>query len=315
MLTLLVNSTAISEDGWGRFFLTLARPKQVFLNCLTNNPPFSLIMTKFSFALLASLVLAGCGSGGGGGNDQTFSTTLTGPFIPPSQRTPITTDTAIISTLHARTASGSRTVGVDCVGLTCTSDAGITLNLSNRTSSDDYAQRNGRVNGPHIESGVVTQNGISSDNTVYSYWMGDAAFAVVREVVFANGIQTSFYYGQVAGDNTGSKPRGNATYSGRAIAVAVNNDFDGYRTGDVDYGDFYATYNFGNSTIEMDIEFDDWSTNFIPTRVASNGSFSRVTTDGGELKGNFFGANHNEVSGVYDLPSQGVVGAFGGIKD
>lgn len=52
-----------------------------------------------------------------------------------------------------------------------------------------------------------------------------------------------------------------------------------------------------------------------PTRVNPDGSFSRPTTDGGKLEGNFFGSNHKEVAGTYDLPRAGIVGAFGGIRD
>ena len=145
--------------------------------------------------------------------------------------------------------------------------------------------------------------------------MGDSVFGVANENGYVNG---NYFTGQSAslmGDDTGSRPRGNATYTGKAIAIYVNEDYEDYDIGDVEYGDFYATYDFGDSTIEMDLDFDNWDGTFDPTTVNSNGSFSRTTNDGGNLKGNFFGNNHNEVAGTYDLPSESVVGSFGGIKE
>lgn len=285
--------------------------------------------------LASALILSACGSGGGGGEtnqtigsagSQPNSSTLTGPNISPSQQTSVAYDTAISSSGHIQTSQGSDTIGVNCNGLKCRTSTGVSLDSSISLALKRYEklQRNGRVNGPYEESGTLTIDGVTGNVTVYGYWMGDSIFGVTSENGYING---NYYTGQNAslmGDDTGSRPGGNATYTGKTVAIFVNDDFssDGFHTGDVEYGDFYATYNFGENTIEMSLEFGwydsengEWDVELEPTLVKLDGSFSRGTYDGGNLEGSFFGNNHKEVAGTYDLPSESVVGAFGGIKD
>ena len=269
---------------------------------------------RFSLIASAALLLTACGGSGGGsgGTNQTIgsgpnqiSSTLTGPNIPPSQQTSITYDTAISSSGYIQTSQGSDTFGVNCNGLKCRTSSGVSLDQSISLALKQYEklQRNGRVNGPYEESGTTTVNGNTGNVTIYGYWMGDSIFGVASENGYVNG---NYYTGQSAsllGDNTGSRPRGNATYTGKTVAMFVNDDGD-FRTGDVDYGDFVAAYDFRDNTIAMGLEFgwyDDTDVYFNPTTVNSNGSFSRATNDGGNLKGNFFGNNHNEVAGTYDI--------------
>ena len=229
----------------------------------------------------------------------------------------VTYDTVIPSTIHLQTARGSTTLGVNCNGLNCRASNGNNLDLSLSLKLFDKLQRNGRVNGPHEESGTATVNGVTSNITDYSYWMGDSVFGVSNESGFINGLHTKVQSAGVMGNDTGSRPRGNATYTGKAIAIYVSDDdILGYNTGDVEYGDFYATYNYGENFINVDLEFDEWVHDFDSATVNSDGSF-RVNESDEKLNGNFFGSGHREVAGTYEIldVDGSVVGSFGGIKD
>ena len=204
---------------------------------------------KSSLVLLASaLILSACGSGGGGGEtnqtigsagSQPNSSTLTGPNISPSQQTSVAYDTAISSSGHIQTSQGSDTIGVNCNGLKCRTSTGVSLDSSISLALKRYEklQRNGRVNGPYEESGTSTINGVTGNVTVYGYWMGDSIFGVASENGYVNG---NYYTGQNAsllGNDTGSRPTGDATYRGKTVAIFFR-DEGGYTVGDEDMGIF-----------------------------------------------------------------------------
>lgn len=265
-------------------------------------------MTNFRISSLvaASVLLAACGSGGGG------NTSSVEPLVPPSRQTPVSVDTVILSNIDVVSLLLNRVIRVNCSGLVCRDDTGDSVNLSYALPDEQFLERNGRVNGPTTRTG--SEDG--SDFTLYAYWMGDSMFSVAETLGFNSALGNfDSQFAMVAGDNTDSRPLGDATYTGKTVAISTGDGFEGYQRGDVEYGDFYLTYDFGDRTVEVDIEFDDWDASFLPSRVSSNGSFSRATTDGGNLRGAFFGSGHKEVAGTYNLPSYEVVGAFGGIKD
>ncbi len=210
-----------------------------------------------------------------------------------------------------------------CSGLSC----------ANEFSSDEFVfgpsffnladetafNQNGLVNGPTKRT-IPTKRLTSSDikiATTYDYWMGDSMFSVVQEPY--NNLVKSFgpQYSVVLGNNTGSRPSGTASYTGKTVAITTDNT-RGRDLGNVHHGLFNGIYNFRNNTIGLVISFPDIrvNTSFEKVPVSPNGSFS-VSKVGSsrELDGAFFGRNHNEVAGTYFLEDDKLVGSFGGIKN
>ena len=119
-------------------------------------------------------------------------------------------------------------------------------------------------------------------------------------------------YAMALGNNTGSRPTGSASYSGSAVAVSTLRG----KAGELHYGSFTAGYDFGPRTITIDISFGrQGGEYFRGIGVASDGSFKYGAYDSENIRGTFFGSNHNEVAGTFYLPDDKLVGAFGGIKN
>ena len=256
-----------------------------------------------------ALALASCGGGGGGGDTAGYPDVE--PLVPPSRATEVEIDTIIYSDLKLSTSSGSVVAPARCDGVNCVLSDPFTgepmplpIDKSDLTAG---FEKNGRVNGPAKRS---LQDGV----TFYAYWMGDSILGVIDGNVFEPGVgRMQMFFSAVFGNDTGHAPLGNATYTGKAVAISTGYTHD--NPGDVYHGDFSLSYDFSGRSIEMDLDFDDFDYEFNPTTVYDDGTFSRSTTDGGNLRGGFFGANANEVAGTFDLPSDELVGAFGGKKN
>lgn len=259
-----------------------------------------------------ALALASCGGGGGGGNTAGYPDVE--PLVPPSRATEVEIDTIVLSDFKFSTSSRSGVVPTRCDGVNCVLSDPFTgeptpLPIDESDLTEGF-EKNGRVNGPAKRS---LQDGTTSA-TFYAYWMGDSSFAVVDSSSFEPGVgRTQMFFSAVSGNDTGHAPLGNATYTGKAVAISTGDTHD--NPGDVYHGDFSLSYDFSGRSIEMDLDFDDFDYEFNPTTVYDDGTFSRSTTDGGNLRGEFFGANANEVAGTFDLPSDELVGAFGGKKN
>ena len=226
---------------------------------------------------------------------------------------------AVISNFHFQTPQENTSLSLTftCNKSTCTvnnekidsSSLGLRgFDFSSLRDINAKFQRNGKVNGPYAESMIFNN---SFDASSYEYWMGDSYFGVIEGDGYDDSDNHSTMKMAVAaGINTGSRPRKSVIYTGEAIAIYVS-DSDGFNTGDVEYGDFYAIYGFGDNTVKINIQFGDWAWSFDSIEVNSDGSF----TDNSKITGNFFGNNHTEIAGTSDLPSENVVVSFGGIKD
>lgn len=178
--------------------------------------------------------------------------------------------------------------------------------------TNEKLQRNGKVNGPQVESKTVDRSGNNADVNFYSYWMGYSGFTLTRSLTDISHERFAW----VIGDNTGSRPSGNVSYTGKAMATPFS--FSESLDGDVQHGDFYLTYNLGDNTVEIDLDFEDWDASFPSIEVTSDGSFMSGDGSGREndmLRGSFFGPDHNEVAGTYRVLSESVIGSFGGVKD
>ena len=282
---------------------------------------------RFSSVLLASILISACGGGGdGGGDGDGESTSLSDVqpvvkhFSPTSN--PVRLDTVIASNqYHLFSDNRSIIKRKNCSGLVCKDESGQIADITSEANSGfGMLEANGRVNGPEKRN-VTLENKIDSapiGNMIsYVYWMGSSIFYTLNSNMFNPKYPSvGYYYQQAAiamGDNTGSRPSGNTTYTGKAVAISTD-DFEDYEQEDLEKGDFSLTYDLNNASVEIDLKFEDWDHTFDPVNVSSDGSFSG-NSNGEIVRGAFFGSGHKEVALTYEIPEKSVVGAFGGIKD
>ncbi len=272
------------------------------------------------------MLLAACGSGGSVDTPMTSGPLDDHPLnrmTPPKPTGPVISDTIISSPLIIDDV----TIKVNCTIFSCETEAPI---FQDDLAPDFYRldldetafNRNGAVNGPitrkvsHDSCIARPCNDSHKIHTAYDYWMGDSMFSVVNLPYTAFGMRYQDYgkqYAMASGNNTGSRPLGSAAYSGDAVAVNVSR---GSEWGELHHGIFTAGYDFGPRTITIDISFGrQGGEYFSGIGVASDGSFKYGAHDSENIRGTFFGSNHNEVAGTFYLPDDKLVGAFGGIKN
>lgn len=285
----------------------------------SNSRPFSLsIMKTFTvFSLVAaSMFLAACGSAG---SDTAMKASNAPDRDPPSTRTPLIPDT-LISSDWVTTKGGN--LNISCESLACAqgrrhySYSALHLPITGFNKND-------KVNGPTRR--VVNDDGTT--HTIYDYWMGDSMFSARTWVSDNdpsgyNSEYNALAFGTVLGNDTGSRPSGSATYSGKTTAFTISPEatFNINRNpvGTVHHGEFTADYDFSNKLINISLDFPDFLVpTFFSSKVLSDGTFSRKAYNDNEshMRGAFFGNNHNEVAGSYFHSVYGIAGSFGGIKD
>lgn len=277
------------------------------------SPLFTLsIMKTFTvFSLVAaSMLLAACGSAG---SDTAMNASNAPDRDPPSTRTPLIPDT-LISSDWVTTKGGN--LNVSCESLACAqgrrhySYSALHLPITGFNKND-------KVNGPTRR--VVNDDGTT--HTIYDYWMGDSMFSARTWVSDDdpsgyNNEYNALAFGTVLGNDTGSRPSGSATYSGKTTAFTISN-VNRNPVGTVHHGEFTAEYHFSNKFIDITLDFPDFIPIFSTHKVLSDGTFSRKAYNDNEshMRGAFFGNNHNEVAGSYFNSIYGIAGSFGGIKD
>ena len=163
----------------------------------------------------------------------------------------------------------------------------------------------------------VTDTENPLDVTGYGGWMHYNAFAVqvnfLPEIGDADSVQFSNYsVGQASGTNPVS---GGARWTG----VAIGTDLNGLLAGaHVLQGDAEVAYDFGNQSV--DVTLDNFTSLATGSRLAhklrwadisvKDGAFSDGThLDGTHINGTFYGGYHEEVGGVFKSGS--IAGSFG----
>ena len=230
-----------------------------------------------------------------------------------------TIDSLISSNIHELSyEEGFRVIGYNCIELLCRNSE--TEDLHDLASSKFRLwDGNGKINGPEKNAADFSQ-GLGGFVISYTYLMRNSLFWVANTKDSSSGYEHKAVY--VAGNSSRSRPSGNATYTGKVIAISTGDVFT--EREDLHFGDFHLTYDSRDNTMKIDIDFDDRNYSLKPNHVSSKGKFSRTITNGADLKddffssdlrGGFFGSNHGEVAGTFELLSEKVIVTFGGLKD
>lgn len=299
-------------------------------------------MKRFTAVLFTAILLAGCGGGGGGGGSSRSPTMETPP---PSQPPPTFTDSEIIPSLNSIIQRSDSLILSDlagkfrgetyaaptsCTRMSCTTDLGYGYTSSSdlrdvRDLGLDTALRYsavGEENGVRIAQvdGRSTFLGFPADYRGYGAWLDDSAFSVTLatirngrlEGVNLAGLEVG--YGISIGNDTGTRPTGNATWRGIMVGgTDINGPVQSIR------GNATLTYDVGRN--DLDVAFTnnrivDTGSRFQDMRwsnlsVDSTGSFKQETPQR-DIEGRFYGPNHAEVGGVFVHPE--AIGAFGAQK-
>lgn len=292
-------------------------------------------MFKQFLSVLLVVLVFGCGGGGGGDSSipdpraggvqqPTFTD---GQVVPTANAIIAQSDSLIISDLvgklrgetYLATSSCSKTrcniyLGgslIDTVRLQDIKSLGIDPNLT-------YSAI-GEKNGVKIAQGRgrTSAYGLSVNAENYGGWLDHSAFLVERYTVRSgsiSGVNVSglqFGDGISIGDDTGSRPSGNATWGGVMMgATDVNGPTQTLR------GDATISYDLRQNSLNVlfteiynlntNSRFQDmqWSN----IGVSSTGTFNQYTGNS-NIQGRFYGPSHAEVGGVF-IHSV-AIGAFG----
>ena len=158
----------------------------------------------------------------------------------------------------------------------------------------------------------------------YGAWLTHSALETsIGSATNADGIDLNTAYSVSFGNDTGSSPAGDATWTGVMIGNTRKGKIEPIR------GDANITFTLGDSTGpagsavgSLDVRFVNLRNldansahpdiNWPPFPVSADGTF-RFQGTGGEVAGLFYGPEHAEVGGVFTRAT--AVGAFGARKD
>ena len=223
-------------------------------------------------------------------------------------------DTLLLTNLQ-----GINTVDLDssCSGTICTFRGGSTSIFDIEIGDEKFQSVMTRNDIP-LGEGIFSdnRNGVSLDSSAYGGWMDYGIFFIIGEqAIWSENGQTvglGYIYGTSIGDAAGSNPTsGTATWTGVMVGADTNllNLLQGDAHATVDFGQsnidilFDNIFNLDTGSSRSDIRWDDIS--------LTNGRFSSSTNR--EIDGSFYGANHQEVGGVFEYGNS--VGAFGAKRD
>ena len=286
------------------------------------------------------LFLSACGGGGSGlpTVDPVTTRSLTG-LAPPSF-----SDSAIIPTIDQVLASADSILvsdvaagqGQEAGGLPTYCDrkticetelgGGYTLSWDVRDVRDGGLDARLSYTGVGEKHGVslaqgqgrIEFSGLPVSATSYGAWLDHSAFILSLERITGGTVAgldlsgVTVGYSQSIGNDTGTRPSGNAVW--RGIMVGGTGDI----TGDIDViqGDATLVYDVGRN--DLDVSFInvynlDTRSRFTGMRwlnlpVGTDGRFHQLTPTR-EIHGRFYGPGHAEVGGIFTHPE--AVGAFG----
>ena len=154
----------------------------------------------------------------------------------------------------------------------------------------------------------------------YGGWLANSVFGVEMLGVTETNTTTNRFASFSFGKESGSNPTGTPPFQYTGVMVGTNTE-----TGRVIHGDSAIHYSTNTANRLDQVTFnnvknlDDGSDvtfgsvnrlqfNGIPL---TNGSFESTT---GDIKGSFYGTNHEEVGGIFNSSTYNLIGAFGGTR-
>ena len=156
----------------------------------------------------------------------------------------------------------------------------------------------------------------------YGGWLTNTVFGVERLVVTESGTNTTRYASFNFGNDSGSNPTGNTVVNWTGVVVGRNTGTGHVIHGDVTVQDLIGTANvldsiiFNNFTNLNDgsaVTFGNAGVSILQfLRIPlTNGRFESAS---GDIIGNFYGADQEEVGGIFNSSSNNIIGAFGAKK-
>ena len=224
-------------------------------------------------------------------------------------------DTLLVSNVFAASGGTVQRYTPSCSGTVCSNlvigDTTVTIDLF----GDEERRSNRRA--------VMVKNGVTLAETVqresdgdthlgYGGWLDGSIFSV-GAAVFDESLFVMA--GASAGNDSGSNPTGTGSATWNGIMVGgfhrsisridviqgdATIDIDDLASPDVDV----AFTNVKNLDAGSDVDDISWS-----NLTVTNGAFEAVD---GSIEGSFYGANHEEVGGVFDQSN--IIGAFGAAR-
>ncbi|MXW40579.1 MAG: transferrin-binding protein-like solute binding protein [Synechococcus sp. SB0668_bin_15] len=169
---------------------------------------------------------------------------------------------------------------------------------------------------------LIRQTETSDDNDVNALgaWMLYSFFSIENfsdiDLPGDHDSSGSTLAGAAGGDLTGSRPLGNATWSGLMVGTPIigenrNEILQGSATFTYDLGDQHLNANFTDIQTLNHEPHSVTTLRFPEVPVSSGGTFSRGTT-GNRIQGGFYGPNHAETAGIFEQSN--IIGSFGAKK-
>ena len=167
-----------------------------------------------------------------------------------------------------------------------------------------------------------SRNGIDWTFTHYGGWLTHSAIETsIGSATDANGIDLNTAYSVSFGNDTGTSPTGEATWSGVMIGNTRHGKIEPIR-GDANIAFTLGAADGASAVASLDVRFVNirnlatgnphpeiiWP----PVSVSADGTFQFQGTNG-EVAGEFYGPDHAEVGGVFTRAT--AVGAFGARKN
>ena len=156
----------------------------------------------------------------------------------------------------------------------------------------------------------------------YGGWLTNTVFGLERLVVTESGTDTTRYASFNFGNDSGSNPTGVISFQYTGVMVGTNTI-----TGDIIHGDVEVQYITASPNFLDIINFngvknlkDGSNVTFGPTSTntlqfsnipLTNGRFASAS---GDIIGNFYGADNEEVGGIFNSSSNNLIGAFGATR-
>lgn len=256
-------------------------------------------MTKFGLIVLASCVLAACGSSGGGDNHSSTTTT--------TNITPTKTINTTNTISNTKTGTTSLIIAID-------DQNGIVVKHQTLTTAGiNQITVNGKtlvLEQPGIYVGTWTTMR-SGDTALYKCC---GKYSDVRFGAYEGGPNGDAYF-FYNGNPTKSMPQsGTATYTGHSIISPNDEKFDKY--GDYILGTSTFNADFAAKTLNGTLNINDLQPVSVKATISNNDfqgtATSKDFSDKANVEGKFYGTNAKELGGIYEGKTWG--GAFGASK-
>lgn len=240
----------------------------------------------------------------------------------------LTTDITDLSGVREVTCTGVICIGTITDG-TDTYEVQYSLNDFGDTpevNGEDLVGYNERYSLVMIDGGVTLWQGLAAGRLRgvsfqfqgYGGWLDNSVFAIRSETATDGTDTLTWLTSHSFGDNSGSNPTGGSVLQWTGVMVGANAE-----TGHVIHGD--ATIEYATSTASVlnnitfsnvknldsrgDVTFDGVNRLQFQNIPLNNGVFESAS---GDIKGSFYGDNHEEVGGIFDNNS--IIGAFGATR-